>query len=74
MYIYIANLVFKVYGEGMANESKLVPIKFNPQELAAAEWLKKKTKRTRAGAVKWAVSEIAEQMGYVAEKETKQKK
>lgn len=58
----------------MTNDSKLVPIKFNPQELAAAEWLKNKTKRTRAGAIKWAVSEIAEQMGYEAEKEAKKKR
>ena len=72
MYTSIAKVGFQVYPANM--ESKLVPIKFNPQELAAAEWLKKKTKRTRAGAVKWAVSEIAEQMGYIAEKETRQKK
>jgi hypothetical protein len=49
-------------------ESKLVPIKFNAQELAAAEWLKTKTRRTRAGAVKWAVAEKAEELGYIAQK------
>lgn len=46
-------------------DSKLVPIKFNAEDLAAAEWLKAKTKRSRAGAIKWAVSETAERLGYI---------
>ncbi len=53
---------------GNKQVSKSVPIKFNGDELAAADWLKAKTKRTRSGAVKWAVLEKAEELGYVAPK------
>lgn len=52
----------------MTDNSKQVPIKFNAEELAIAEWLKVKTKRTRAGAVKWAMREKAEELGYVPRK------
>lgn len=54
-------------------KSKNTPIRFNPQEQAVAEWLAKKTKRPLAGAVKWATSEMAESLGYVAEEKQKKK-
>lgn len=45
--------------------------RFTPEELMQLDWLCESTMRSRAGAVKWAVAEIAEQMGYVADKEKK---
>lgn len=55
----------------MVATNRLVPIKFNEEELAAADWLKIKTRRTRSGAVKWAVAEKAEELGYVPTKTSK---
>lgn len=54
-------------------KSKIVPIKFNAEDLATVDWLKMKTKRTRAGAVKWAVAEKAEELGYIAPKPKKKR-
>jgi hypothetical protein len=44
--------------------STLVPIKYSTEELAIADWLKKKTTRTRAGAIKWATEKAAIELGY----------
>jgi hypothetical protein len=44
--------------------SKPIPIRMNPDEQRAAEWLAKTTKRTRNNAVNWAVGEVAIKLGY----------
>ena len=45
-----------------------IPIKMNPEELAIANWLAKKTKRARGNAIKWATAEKAEELGYKPKK------
>ena len=47
---------------------KSVLLRFNEEELAAAEWLKAQTRRTRSNAIKWAVAKAAEELGYAPKK------
>jgi hypothetical protein len=53
--------------------SILFSLRVTPEELAAAQWLAKQTKRTRNNAIIWAVCEKASELGY-APKVTPKKK
>lgn len=50
-----------------------VGIKANAEELAAIDWLAKKTERTRSGAIKWAAKKVAIELGYAPEEAKKKK-
>lgn len=52
----------------MKDNIKEVPIKLDDESLEAAEFLKGKMKQTRTGAVRWAVIDTAERLGYVPNK------
>lgn len=49
-------------------QSTPVSIRMNSDEQTVAEWLAKKTKRTRNNAVNWAVAEKAVELGYKPKK------
>jgi len=53
---------------------KIVGSRWNEIELPILEWLSKETSRTPSGTIKWAVAKVAKEMGYVAEKGSRQKK
>lgn len=55
-------------------QSTPVSIRMNSDEQTVAEWLAKKTKRTRNNAVNWAVAEKAVELGYKAEKPKSKKR
>jgi predicted transcriptional regulator len=47
--------------------SLILGVRMDDETLTAAQWLAKDTKRTRNGAINWAISEIARQRGYQPE-------
>lgn len=47
---------------------KTIGVKHNQQELETLKWFKEKTGRNGSNAIKWAVREKAEELGYVPPK------